>query len=75
MRAGAGAQLIVRPINRLGAQTLPGIINGRQPFFSPDSQWIGFFDGPILKRVSIAGGAAITICQTPGHIARGELGR
>ena len=72
---GSLAQLVVRAIDRLDAHPLPGITNARQPFFSADSQWIGFFDGAGLKKVSITGGSAITICQNYGHIARGELGR
>ena len=64
-RSGADrAQLVVRAIDRTAAQALSGIANARQPFFSPDSQWIGYFDSSTLKKVSIAGGAAITICQS-----------
>ena len=49
------------------------------PFFSADGQWIGFFDSPtvqfggalalragrpiLLKKVSISGGAPITVCE------------
>ena len=70
-RGGAGGtELIVRAFDRLDAQALPNAANVRQPFFSPDSQWIGFFDGLTLKKVSIAGGAAIEICISPA-IARG----
>ena len=38
------------------------------PFFSPDSQWIGFFAGGRLKKVSVNGGAAVTLSSvsTPG---------
>ena len=36
------------------------------PFFSPDSRWIGFFENTDLKKVSIAGGPAITLCQFSG---------
>ena len=31
------------------------------PFFSPDSQWLGFETGRELKRVAISGGAPVTI--------------
>ena len=64
-RGGADrGQLVVRAIDRTAVQVLSGITNARQPFFSPDSQWIGYFDSNALKKVSIAGGAAITICQS-----------
>ena len=68
--ASGGAQLIVRTIDRVGVQTLSGIANARQPFFSSDSQWIGFFEGGTLKKMSITGGAAIPICETPA-LSRG----
>lgn len=42
----------------------------RGPFFSPDGQWVAFFDGLELKRVAIAGGAPVTICKVPS-ISRG----
>jgi Tol biopolymer transport system component len=61
-RANAGlAQLAVRAIDRLDAHSIAGITNAREPFFSPDSQWIGFFDGAGLKKAPITGGSAITI--------------
>ncbi len=63
-RTGGGvAQLVVRAIDRLEVRTLAGIVNPRQPFFSPDGQWIGFFDGADLKRVSLDGGPAILISR------------
>jgi hypothetical protein len=61
-RAGGGlGQLVVRAIDRLDGDPLAGITNARAPFFSADSQWIGFFDGAGLKKVSITGGSAVTI--------------
>jgi len=35
-----------------------------QPFFSPDSKWIGFFANGSMKKVSISGGAPLTLCAT-----------
>ena len=35
-------------------------------FFSPDSQWIGFFTNTELKKVSITGGPAITLGPVTG---------
>jgi serine/threonine-protein kinase len=42
----------------------------RSPFFSPDGQWVGFFDSLLLKRVSSSGGPAVTIATVTG-IGRG----
>ena len=38
----------------------------RSPFFSPDGQWVGFWIGGQLKKVSITGGAPVTLCAAPG---------
>ena len=39
------------------------------PFFSPDGQWVAFFAGGKLKKISVEGGAAIALCDAPN--ARG----
>ena len=47
------------------AQTtlLKGTENGQDPFFSPDGKWLGFFADFRLKRVSVEGGAPVTVCE------------
>jgi serine/threonine-protein kinase len=64
--AGGFSQLIVRAIDRLEAEPLRGTSNARFPFISPDGKWIGFFEGTELKKVSLNGGAPITLCQIAG---------
>ena len=48
----------------------PRLIDGaREPevvFFSPDSQWLGFWERGQLKKVAVSGGAPQAICDTPG---------
>jgi len=63
--AGAGA-LTVRPLNQLSRVALP-TRNAFGPFVSPDSAWVGFFEGSdrTLKKVAIRGGSAVTICSLP----------
>ncbi len=62
--ASAGGGLVVRAIDQLEAAPIRGTVGARTPFFSPDGQWIGFFDGvTALKKVSLAGGPTITICK------------
>jgi serine/threonine-protein kinase len=39
--------------------------NGSDPFFSPDGQWIGFLAGMQLKKISVQGGAPVTL-SSPG---------
>src|SRR5207249_2206764 len=61
-RAGTN-QLYVRPIDRLEATAIPGTEGAETPFFSPDGQWVGFFANGKLKKVSLSGGAALTLCS------------
>jgi Tol biopolymer transport system component len=35
------------------------------PFFSPDGQYVGFFAGGKLKKVSVQGGGAAVLCDAP----------
>ena len=61
--------LIVRPLAELAATPLRGLTaRPRNPFISPDGNWVGFFDAPgtVLYRVSILGGPPLTICTAPG---------
>jgi Tol biopolymer transport system component len=51
----------------LEAQSIPDTEGASSPFFSPDSQWLGFLSGGTLKKVSVGGGAAATI----SHAASG----
>ena len=63
--AEAGQALYIRFLERLQATRLAGTDDARSPFFSPDSQWIGFFANGKLKKISVAGGAAVTLCDAP----------
>ncbi len=58
-------RIYVRALDQLQATTLPGTENARDPFFSPDGQWIGFFAEGKLKKISVQGGAAVAVCDVP----------
>jgi serine/threonine-protein kinase len=66
------AQLIVRALDQLDSQLLPGISGIRSPFISPNGQWIGFFGGPNdeLRKVSMTGGPPLVLCRYTG-VSRG----
>ena len=57
----AASQLVVRRLDRFDSEALAGLGSPTQPFISPDGQWIGFFDGVVLKKVAIGGGPAVTV--------------
>ena len=61
----ANEQLYLRPMDSLEAKPIPGTLNGggRSPFFSPDGQWVGFWAGGNLKKVSINGGVPVILCD------------
>jgi len=58
---GSTQQRYLRGIGSLEARAIPGTEGAENPFFSPDSQWLGFFAGGKLKKVSVAEGAAVTL--------------
>jgi hypothetical protein len=57
-------QLFVRSLDSYEAMPLPGTEGAVNPFFSPDSAWIGFFAESKLKKVSLTGGTAMAICDS-----------
>jgi Tol biopolymer transport system component len=65
-------QLATRGLDQPQATLLAGTDGATDPFFSPDSQWIGFFAGANMKKVPVQGGAAVTLCEVRGTgLARG----
>ncbi|HET7711410.1 MAG TPA: protein kinase [Thermoanaerobaculia bacterium] len=55
-------RLHVRSLDRFESTPLPGTERGSGPFFSPNGRSIAFFAGGSLKKVSLSGGTAQTIC-------------
>ena len=61
---GTRSQLYVRAMDDLTAAPLPGTEGvDRYFFFSPDGEWVVFVVGSNLKKVSLVGGATITLCD------------
>jgi serine/threonine protein kinase/Tol biopolymer transport system component len=58
---GGTQQLYIRAMDSFDAKPIPGAEGAVNPFFSPDGQWVGFFVGGKLKKVSVSGGAALTL--------------
>jgi Tol biopolymer transport system component len=57
------SRLYLRSLDRFTSSQLPGTDGAADPFFSPDGQWVGFFAGGKLKKVSVHGGEPVTLCE------------
>src|SRR5688572_29695582 len=65
-RPGA-KRLFVRKLATPDAEPVAAIEGGEGPFFSPDSRWLGFFADGKMKKVSMRGGAPITLADAPSQ--------
>jgi serine/threonine-protein kinase len=75
VRGPDGKQLLAsRLLDQEQVTLLPGTENGSYPFFSPDSQWIGFFADDQLKKISVQGGAPVALCMVAGIPAGASWG-
>ena len=66
-RSAGGIQLYLRSLDDFVNKPIPGTEGGTTgtPFFSPDGESVAFFDVGSLKKVSLSGGAPITLCDAP----------
>ncbi len=66
----------VRSLDSLAAQALPGTERAAfNPFWSPDSRFLGFAVQGMLKKVEATGGPPQTLCEIPGTIIGGSWSR
>jgi serine/threonine-protein kinase len=64
---GGNRQLYVRQLERFEATPIPGTEGAESPFFSPGGQSVGFFADGKLKKVSLSGGAPLTLCSASAN--------
>jgi serine/threonine-protein kinase len=75
--------LALRSMDEVNARIISGTENTlTNPFFSPDGQWVGYWSDGQLKKISIAGGTAVSLCKaanpfgaswsTDNHIVFGQ---
>jgi Tol biopolymer transport system component len=62
---GENRMLWVRPLGSSSAQPLRGTNGAAWPFWSPDSRFVCFFANGKLRKIDVAGGAPITVCNAP----------
>ena len=72
--AGPGEPALwVRDIDREEPRRLAGTEGAsRNPFWSPDSRFLGFVVKDELKKIPIDGGLPVTLCQLPGRYNGGS---
>jgi serine/threonine protein kinase/Tol biopolymer transport system component len=58
---GGIQQLYLRAMDSMESKPIPGTEGAVSPFFSPDGQWVGFFAVGKLMKVSVSGGAALSL--------------
>ena len=71
-RDGKPDQLWIRRLDSLVATELVTITDAtnepvQQPFWSPDSRFIGFFADGKLRKVDVSDGVVQTLCSVPGN--------
>ncbi len=65
----ANQRLYLRPMSSIKATEIPDSAGAASPFFSPDSQWVGFFSGNYIKKAPLAGGSTVTMSDVGGDNA------
>jgi hypothetical protein len=62
--SGSGpSRMRVRRLDRREDVELPGTEGARNMFFSPDGEWIGFFNSQSMCKVSVRGGSPVVLAE------------
>jgi len=72
----AGAiRIVLRKLDQVEGKPIAGTETGGMPVFSPDGRWIAYFSGftggnmgTKLKKIAVAGGAPVSLCDCPGAV-------
>jgi serine/threonine protein kinase len=71
---GAQPSLWVRRLDDARSEPIPGTEEATFPFWSPDGRFLAFFADGKLKKVDLAGGPVVTICEAERGVG-GTWGR
>jgi serine/threonine-protein kinase len=63
--SGNPVKLYIRRLDQSKSTELPGTSGAYDPFFSPDGQWVAFFSGNKLNKISVEGGAVVPLGDFP----------
>ena len=67
-------RLDMRSLDQSQFVPLSGADHASRPFFSPDGEWIAFFEGDKLKKIPVQGGAPVTLCDVPRFLRGASWG-
>jgi serine/threonine-protein kinase len=62
--SGGETQLFSRRLDENVAKPIAGTEGGRAPSLSPDGKWIVYSDERTLKKISVDGGASVTVAES-----------
>ncbi len=65
VREAGTTRLYLRGLGENDALVVPQTDGARMPFFSPDSEWVGFWTGGTLYRVPATGGQPLPTAEVP----------
>ena len=57
-------QLFTRRLDEDAAKPLAGTQGAAAPFFSPDGKWIAYLAGSTIKKISVDGGASVSVVES-----------
>ena len=66
--------LFTRQLDQSAASELAVTPGATSPFFSPDGLWIGYIAGGKLRKISVEGGAEVTLCDTAASYTGADWG-
>ena len=67
--AASAAAVWVRTLDQFEAREIPGTGGAGEPFWSPDSRFVGFFADGTLRKIDIAGGPPQNLSDVPTSTA------
>ena len=60
---GSDGLLELRHLDSLESTSIPGTEGAVAPFFSPDGEWVAFFDDDELRKMPVGGGPSTVVCE------------
>lgn len=67
----ANGRLYLRALDQIETVPIRGTELAREPFFSPDGAWIGFYASGYLKKVALTGGTPVRLCEAENPFGAG----